>query len=99
MAKGAKGVLNMRGTEGGYIVGSESDRFYWGVVRYCLTKFHKLPAEQADQKIADLRARLEGNTMIYHEEPFVLANRMCKKDASWRKHRTEYLNILFSSQE
>ena len=74
---------------------------FWEAIIDCLVQFHGFSRTDARARARDRRAGLErvlGNRfepgIIYHDEPFYIAERLAGHELDLRRHRLEYDAIL-----
>jgi len=71
---------------------------YWETVKACLMEFHRFLEPQADSAVVlyekDVVLRLSNPMLIYHEEPFYLANEIADEEIPLEKYRTEYDSVV-----
>jgi hypothetical protein len=73
---------------------------FWLVVVDCLTAFHEWEAARARRAVKTFETSLASKvtmsaySMIFHEEPFVLACEIAQYPMSMASHREEYEAIL-----
>jgi hypothetical protein len=78
----------------------ESKDNYWRVVIECLVRFHQCPRAKAQSAVANykvcLGSRLKKSELdlIYHEEPFAIANEIADECLDISQKRAAYEAIL-----
>ena len=73
---------------------------FWDAVLDCLVEFHHLPREEAAPKVREFRAILDWGDaspfvpdIIYHAEPFRLANDIAERELDIADYREPYFRI------
>ena len=71
---------------------------YWDSVRDSLAAFHAYSSEQADAAVTkylqDILDVMTDPSLLYHDEPFYLANDIANLEIPLSKHRSAYNAIL-----
>jgi hypothetical protein len=75
---------------------------FWGIVADCLQTFHGYSPEAARCRAEKLRESIENppppfesdSELIYHDEPFYIANDLAQRELSVNDHRDEYDRIM-----
>ena len=73
---------------------------FWKVVANCLVDFHNFKDKQAKKAVMNYRKNLKNSLtkssfeLVYHEEPFALANDIAGVQLDIAKYRKIYLSIL-----
>lgn len=82
------------------VMGQLKDGF-WEAVADCLVEFHGMPRAEAAPKARELRALLDWGPaspsypdIIYHDEPFYIANRAMQRELQIDDFHEAYYHIL-----
>ena len=71
---------------------------YWSAVCECLVQFHHQSPQEAkaavEQYQQDILVAMSDPSLVYHEEPFHLANEIADEDIALSGHREAYSRVL-----
>jgi len=75
-----------------------AERAYWEAVKDCLVLFHDFKVQAADEAIhgyqKEVVSQMSFPLLIYHEEPFYLANEIADKELPLAPYREKYRKIV-----
>jgi hypothetical protein len=75
---------------------------FWAIVADCLETFHGYSPETARCRVQKFRERVENppapfeedGELIYHDEPFYIANDLAQRELPVNEHGDEYARIM-----
>ena len=82
------------------MIESTTKTYFWRTVEDCLVSFHAQEHDQAREKVEGLRERLQSllhdidRDIIYHKEPFDVANDLMGREVSRTKYHRAYDAIV-----
>ena len=82
------------------MISSTSKESFWTTVEDCLVSFHDVERTKAREMVDGLQARISSlpedlnKDIIYHEEPFYVANNLTGKAVLLTEHKCAYDAIM-----
>ena len=75
-----------------------AERAYWEAVKDCLVEFHEFNVHDAENAVygyqKEVVSQMSSPLLIFHEEPFYLANEIADKELPLAPYREKYRKIV-----